>query len=806
MAKKKRKEVPKVANHEYRAVLIKILRVLSVIFCSLIIYALIIKNNDLRNDFNLIQEQVKSQGLLSVFNNNLDLVNNVGPLGAIFGYWLSYLLGHYLVIVLFLGFIIKNLIGLFGNKNSSLRHNITLVMGFFFFIQLLLTNFFIEAPTVINGLISSAINNGLIKIIGANGTTAFLIITLILDILLIFGWEPVKTTFIAVGKALLFPFFRKNNDEEDDYIDDPEIKKDRRKTSNQAEDLEAESKTKAKKLEAEPEIAINNHHDLSNIKADYEDDVFVEDSINEKSKPRKNQEDFKINQFEETKLVSVKRQKPANIEGESGDLEKYIKPSIDKFLTIDKRITDFDKNEIEANIKKTSTILKEKLAEFGIEAEVVNVNIGPIITQYELKPAPGVKVNKFNSYADDLGLALKATSIRIQAPIPGRGLVGIEIPNKHRDTIYLKEIMLSEEMEKNDSKLAIGLGKDISGRAVVADLAKMPHLLIAGATGSGKSVCINTIIVNLLLRTSPDEVRMILIDPKRVELAGYGNIPHLWTDVVTDPEEVLETFKWAVEEMERRYGQLQELKVREMASYNKKVEKMNSKLKKDEENQYDKMPYIVIIVDEFADLIMTAGKEIEVPITRLAQMARAVGMHIILATQRPSMKVITGVIKANFPARIAFQVSSRVDSRVILDEMGAEKLLGKGDMLFVPPGTSKIQRIHGAYVADNEINDIIEYLETQPKPAFRMEKIVASPEDAEVFDYDDELFIEAARLVVTSDVASVSMLQRSFKIGYARAGRLIDMLEQANIVGPHKGSKSREVIASLEDLKIYGIE
>jgi S-DNA-T family DNA segregation ATPase FtsK/SpoIIIE len=801
--KKKKKEVVKTNNNQYRAFLLKVLRVFAIIFCSLIIYALIIDNSDLSSDINLINQKIEVDGFWSIFNGDLALNNNVGLLGASVGYGLSWLAGHYLVMIFMLGFIIKNLISLFGDKKSDLRHNITLIMGFFFFIQLLLANFFMQAPLVVNGIIAKAINQGLIVIIGSKGTTAFLIITLILDILLIFGWDPVKTTFIAVGKALLFPFFRKN--EEDDDSDegyDPEIKADRR----DKQEILSQDSAKHKQEEKSPEIAINNHQDF--IK-DSEDPLEDSPSFNKKDKSKASKEDddnFKINQFEQAKLVSVKRPKASVIEGEMGQTEKYVKPNIDKFLKIDKRITDYDKNEIEANIKRTSIILKEKLAEFGIEAEVVNVNIGPIITQYELKPAPGVKVNKFTSYADDLGLALKATSIRIQAPIPGRGLVGIEIPNKHRDIIYLKEIMLSEEMQKNDSKLAIGLGKDISGRAVVADLAKMPHLLIAGATGSGKSVCINTIILNLLVRTTPDEVRMILIDPKRVELAGYGSIPHLWTDVVTDPEEVLETFKWAVEEMERRYGQLQELKVREMASYNKKVEKLNSKLKKDESPEYEKMPYIVIIVDEFADLIMTAGKEIEVPITRLAQMARAVGMHIILATQRPSMKVITGVIKANFPARIAFQVSSRVDSRVILDEMGAEKLLGKGDMLFVPPGTSKIQRIHGAYVSDNEINEIIEYLETQPKPAFRMEKIVTNPEDAEAFDYDDDLFVEAARLVVTSDVASVSMLQRSFKIGYARAGRLIDMLEQANIVGPHKGSKSREVIASLEDLKIYGIE
>ena len=594
----------------------------------------------------------------------------------------------------------------------------------------------------------------------------------------------------------MYPFFRKKSD---DSIAEAEIKKDRRKVEPEPQEEIVES------APVIPEIAINNHKDTSEV-IDFPDEEIDENDDEFNLKKRKKDSEYKINQPEMSKLVAIKKSKPATIEGERGEIEKYIKPDIDKFLKIDKRATDYDKSEIEANIKRTSVILREKLAEFGIEAEVVNVNIGPIITQYELKPAAGVKVTKFTSYADDLGLALKATSIRIQAPIPGRGLVGIEIPNKNRDVIYLKEILMSEEMKKNDNTLTIGLGKDISGRAVVADLAKMPHLLIAGATGSGKSVCINTIILSLLLRTTPDEVRMIMIDPKRVELAGYGNIPHLWTDVVTDPEEALETFKWAVEEMERRYSQLQELKVRERESYNLKVEKMNAKLKPGEEAEYQKMPFIVIIVDEFADLIMTAGKEIELPITRLAQMARAVGMHIILATQRPSIKVITGIIKANFPARIAFQVSSRVDSRVILDEMGAEKLLGKGDMLFVPPGTSRVLRIHGAYVSDNEINQVIDYLETQPKPAFRMEKMIANPDDMEAFDYDDELFLDAAKLVITSDVASVSMLQRSFKVGYARAGRLIDMLEQANIVGPHKGSKSREVIATMDDLKVYGID
>ncbi|MFA5510401.1 MAG: FtsK/SpoIIIE domain-containing protein, partial [Candidatus Cloacimonadaceae bacterium] len=324
----------------------------------------------------------------------------------------------------------------------------------------------------------------------------------------------------------------------------------------------------------------------------------------------------------------------------------------------------------------------------------------------------------------------------------------------------------------------------------------MPHLLIAGATGSGKSVCINTIIMSLIMRTRPEDLRLILIDPKRVELAGYNGLPHLIGDVVTEPDNALENMYWAVREMERRYELLQEAKVRDIGSYNQQAAK---------EEEMEKLPYIIIIVDEFADLIMTSGKDIEHPITRLAQMARAVGIHLILATQRPSIKVITGIIKANFPARIAFQVSSRVDSRVILDMIGAERLLGSGDMLFLPPGKAVPERIHGAFVSDKEIVKTCEFLATQPKP--KMDFSLPSQDDDQpgAIDYDDELFPEAAAVVVRANMASVSMLQRHFKIGYARAGRLIDLLERAHIVGPHLGSKSRDVLATREDLVRMGL-
>ncbi len=478
------------------------------------------------------------------------------------------------------------------------------------------------------------------------------------------------------------------------------------------------------------------------------------------------------------------------------DDREYVMPVIEEYLESPMKLTDKERKDIENQILGTSQILKDKLAEFGIEAQVRNVNIGPIITQYELEPAKGVKVSRFASLADDLALAIKAKSIRVQAPIPGRGLIGIEIPNMSRDMIYLRDLLLSDEIKSTTSKLVFGLGKDTAGRPVVSDLAKMPHLLIAGATGSGKSVCINAIIMSLILRAKPDELRLILIDPKRVELAGYNGLPHLIGNVVTESEQALENMYWAVREMERRYELLQEAGVRDISSFNEKAET---------EKDGEKLPYIVIVVDEFADLILTSGKDIEVPITRLAQMARAVGIHLILATQRPSIKVITGVIKANFSARIAFQVSSRVDSRVILDQIGAERLLGSGDMLFLPPGKALTERIHGAFVSDQEITRVCAYLATQPKP--KQEFSVVKPEDEDFgrFDYDDELFPEAARVVVQANTASVSMLQRHFRIGYARAGRLVDLLERARIVGPHVGSKSRDVLATMDDLIQNGI-
>jgi S-DNA-T family DNA segregation ATPase FtsK/SpoIIIE len=446
------------------------------------------------------------------------------------------------------------------------------------------------------------------------------------------------------------------------------------------------------------------------------------------------------------------------------------------------------------NLRMQSQLLEKKLEDFGVHGKVVEVSPGPVITTYEYEPAAGVKINKIVNLSDDLALALRAISIRIVAPIPGKAVVGIEVPNSSREMVRFKEIVASPVFEKSKSKLTICLGKDIVGNPVVAELEKMPHLLIAGATGTGKSVALNAMICSLLYKATPDEVKLIMVDPKRIELSSYDGIPHLITPVVTDPKKATNALYWAVREMERRYELLSKNNTRNIKQYNNKIAK--DKTPGADGQKPQKLPLVVIIIDELADLMMLASRDVEVTLTRLAQMARAAGIHLILATQRPSVDVLTGIIKANFPTRLTFQVSSKTDSRTIIDTNGAENLLGSGDMLFLPPGTAKLQRIHGAYISEEELVQITKFLRAQAKPEYD-EKVTeaAAPETGKDEDQEyDDRYDDAVALVTKSGQASISMVQRHLRIGYNRAARIIEVMEKEGVVGPSDGVKPREVL------------
>jgi S-DNA-T family DNA segregation ATPase FtsK/SpoIIIE len=449
-----------------------------------------------------------------------------------------------------------------------------------------------------------------------------------------------------------------------------------------------------------------------------------------------------------------------------------------------------------ANIYANARKLEKTFQSFGVKAKVTQVHLGPAVTKYEVYPDVGVKVSKIVSLSDDLALALAAKDIRIEAPIPGKSAIGIEVPNEEIATVSLREVLEAIDHYKQESKLLIPLGRDISGEVVVAELNKMPHLLIAGATGSGKSVCINGIIISLLMRTKPHEVKLMMIDPKMVELSVYNGIPHLLTPVVTDPKKASQALKKVVQEMERRYELFSHTGTRNIEGYNEYVQRHNQK----SEEKQPLLPYIVVIIDELADLMIVASSDVEDSITRLAQMARAAGIHLIIATQRPSVDVITGVIKANIPSRIAFSVSSQTDSRTILDMGGAEKLLGRGDMLFLPMGASKPVRVQGAFVSDEEVEEVVDFVISQQKAQY-YEEMMINEENDESEEFDDELYDEAVRLVVEMQSASVSMLQRRFRIGYNRAARLIDAMEARGVVGPYEGSKPRAVLISKENVK-----
>ncbi len=467
----------------------------------------------------------------------------------------------------------------------------------------------------------------------------------------------------------------------------------------------------------------------------------------------------------------------------------------------------------EEGLKESAAVLEQKLKDFGVEGRVSEIHPGPIITLFEYEPASGVKVNRIVNLSDDLALAMKAMSVRIVAPIPGKSVVGIEIPNRKRQMVTLKEILADDSFQNCRWKIPLALGMDIAGKPVTTDLARMPHLLIAGATGTGKSVNLHSLILSILFRFSPQEVKFLMIDPKMLELTGYHGVPHLLHPVITDSRRASDVLDWAVERMEQRYQLLSEKGVRNIESYNEKIDKEMAATDGGEQPPEDidvvdeddgdimpergKLPYIILVIDEMADLMIVAGRQIEEAITRLAQMARAAGIHLLLATQRPSVDVLTGIIKANLPARISFQVSSRTDSRTILDNMGAEKLLGRGDMLFLPPGTSKVTRIHGPYVSEPEIERVVDYIKQHGKPQYEKIpfKTKKTKDGEEEFEHDVK-YDEAVQIVAETRQASISMIQRKLRVGYNRAARMIERMEQEGVVGPQEGVKPREVLVN----------
>lgn len=538
--------------------------------------------------------------------------------------------------------------------------------------------------------------------------------------------------------------------------------------------------------------------------------------FNRKNREEEYDPDELENIFEESnsKMEEVHTSNPANdmfkeVEKEKQDNTKAIL-QMDHAVTVEDEHYEYppinllskgDKKGSKGGAKAltdTASRLQKTLYSFGVSAKVENVTVGPAITRYELKPAEGVRVSKIANLADDIALNLAAETIRIEAPIPGKQAVGIEVPNKEKEMVHMREVLESSDFQDHKSKLSVALGKDVAGQNMIADIAKMPHVLIAGSTGSGKSVCINTIITSIIYHAKPSEVKLVMVDPKVVELSVYNGIPHLLIPVVTDPKKAAGALAWAVQEMDDRYNKFAEKGVRDLKGYNAALEREESE---------GKLPQIVIIVDELADLMMVAAKDVEDSICRLAQKARAAGMHLVIATQRPSVDVITGLIKANIPSRIAFAVSSQVDSRTILDQVGAEKLLGKGDMLYFPAGASKPARVQGAFVTDDEVEKIVDFVKANG-PAKYSEDILESIEnsnksDKEIDEEDpeddaDPFLADAIETVIEIGTASASLIQRKFKVGYARAARIIDQMEARGIISGYQGSKPREVLMSKE--------
>lgn len=597
------------------------------------------------------------------------------------------------------------------------------------------------------------------KYLGTYGSFITIFLLVAINAILFFGFffvdilKGVKSLFVK-----LIEFFKNLKSREEIFS-----KKERVKSKGVLKNI-----LKSKISKVKPEIKVYTPKVNSNLKAG------VADLLGSKS----------------SKPVLKKINKPISNEIPGGPEEsqgKIFDPLTYKLPTLDLlKVPPFPdqkeaKEDIEANIKNLETTLLD----FGVEAKVVSVQKGPVVTMYELQPQAGVKITKISSLADDIALAMKSSLVRVVAPIPGRGTIGIEIPNLVKHLVYLREVLEEKTFINEKSKLTLGIGKDVSGNPVVADLNDMPHLLIAGATGAGKTVCVNSLIISMLFKAKPNEVKFIMVDPKMVELAAFSNIPHLIHPIISEAKKACVALNWATEEMERRYKVLAGEGCRNIDTYNKKIKGI------------DKMPYIVIVIDELADLMIVARESIETTIQRLAQLSRAVGIHLILATQRPSVDVITGVIKANFPARISFKVASKVDSRTVLDMMGADKLIGKGDLLFLKPGAVKLIRSQGAFIDDEDIMALTDFIREQGSPVYE-KGIAESEKKREMSVEGDELIDDAIKVVLQARQASASLLQRRMRVGYTRAARLLDLMEQGNIVGPFCGSKAREILVDPE--------
>lgn len=621
----------------------------------------------------------------------------------------------------------------------------------------------------------------LTKLLGKVGASILVLGVELILIILIFNINPIEEIRVRLAereeRKLAEEKERIKEERKKPTVMKVEKNEDKKETRREKRLREKEEQRRAA-LELDDQITINLNDDGKSSKKKASEG-YIEENLFKKEQEQKQEKVKEVLQLEHALTVEDEHYEFPPVQLLSEGEKKSVKGG-------KKAVTD------------TAAKLQKTLYSFGVSAKVENVSVGPAITRYELKPAEGVRVSKIANLADDIALNLAAETIRIEAPIPGKQAVGIEIPNKENEIVHLRDIIDCPKFIEHKSKLAFALGKDVAGEEVVTDIAKMPHVLIAGATGSGKSVCINTLIASIIYKAKPSEVKLVMVDPKVVELSVYNGIPHLLIPVVTDPKKAAGALAWAVQEMENRYSLFASKNVRDIKGYNEELDK---------EGSTEKLPQIVIIIDELADLMMVSSKEVEDSICRLAQKARAAGMHLVIATQRPSVDVITGIIKANIPSRISFAVSSQVDSRTILDMAGAEKLLGKGDMLFYPAGAAKPTRVQGAFISDKEVEKVVDFVKANGEATYnddileQIEKANSTDKEIEEQENDDDtdpLLMEAIEVVVETGQASTSFIQRRFKVGYARAGRIIDQMEERGIISGFQGSKPREVLMSKE--------